>query len=59
MLEESYETRCTDCVSVHPSNWLSKSMSDADWHNTMTGHDSYVVLEESWIWERIYEGGAR
>jgi hypothetical protein len=37
-----YLIKCKDCESRSESDWIAKATSDADWHNTMTGHRSYV-----------------
>lgn len=42
-----YLTHCYDCESQSESNWLSKASSDADWHNTMTGHNGEVYDNDS------------
>jgi hypothetical protein len=43
----AYTISCHDCDSLSTSDWLRKAVSDADWHNTMTGHDSLVTSEET------------
>lgn len=52
-----YLVRCYDCpvdadadedtTAVSQSDWFGKARSDADWHNTNTGHDSFVIDTES------------
>jgi hypothetical protein len=38
-----YEILCHDCHDTSQSDWFGKAVSDANWHNTGTGHDAYVT----------------
>jgi hypothetical protein len=46
---------CEDCANYTESGTLGKAFSDADWHNTLTGHTVRVTEQtaedalESWF----------
>jgi hypothetical protein len=42
-----YEVICAECSTIAENIGCGKSFSDADWHNTMTGHDVVVLDSET------------
>jgi hypothetical protein len=51
--------KCEDCDVSSERVMLRNIFSDADWHNTMTGHDVSVTEDDGTNWTLTNEGWKR